>query len=101
MSGTYKSIGDGVFVNCTNLETLTISEGMVSTGKSMFGRCEKLNNVTLPNSIKSIENATFEACSSLETIKLPNNWKFCIFILPKFKRNNNSRNSKDNWRKCF
>ena len=54
-----KKIEPSVFSYCESLETITISEGVLSIGEMAFDGCVNLKNVTLPNSLTEIENAAF------------------------------------------
>lgn len=59
------------FWKCTNLQNITIPEGVIRIGNLAFAECKNLKQITLPNSITSIGNAAFRKCESLETIFLP------------------------------
>ncbi len=56
---------EGLFYNCPELKTATISAPIKSIGDFMFMGCVKLESVTLPNSCKSIGASAFAGCGSL------------------------------------
>ena len=66
-----KEIGKCAFY-ASNLETITIQEGVTSIGEAMFGYCDSLRSVTLPNSVKSIGERAFWVCTDLTSIEIPN-----------------------------
>ncbi len=51
--------GDGVFEKCTNLEKVTIPEGITSIGSSAFEDCQNLKSVTIPKSVALIGTYAF------------------------------------------
>lgn len=55
----------------TNIESITIAEGIKSIGEHAFVHCEKLISVKLPNSIEEIGGSAFEHCKSLQSINIP------------------------------
>lgn len=61
------------FINCLNLSTIIIPQGVPIIRASAFNGCENLINITLPNSIYSIEQSAFQGCSNLSEIQLPKN----------------------------
>jgi hypothetical protein len=65
--GNIKTIGDGAFVSCLNLETVTIQDGVENIGEAAFSGCRKLLSVSIPNSIKYIGNDAFKQCVSLNS----------------------------------
>jgi len=62
------SIGDYTFGNCSNLTSLTISNGVIKIGYSAFRDCSSLTSVTIPNSVTRIVGDAFNECSSLTSI---------------------------------
>jgi hypothetical protein len=61
----------GMFQNCSNLQTITIPEGVTEIGKNTFYNCTALTSVIIPNSVTTIGGNAFENCSKLETITIP------------------------------
>ena len=70
------SIGSGdyfdrSFAECTNLKTLTISEGVKYIGPGTFAWCEQLTNVALPEGIMEISSHLFLNDKKLNTVIIP------------------------------
>ena len=65
------SIGDGAFIHCNYLTSVTIPNSVTSIGESAFEYCSSLVSVPLPNSIKSIKTETFCGCNSLSFVTIP------------------------------
>lgn len=59
----------GGFTGCTNLESITIKEGVSSIGG--FIGCTALKEVTIPESVTSIEQGAFSTCTSLAEVTIP------------------------------
>ena len=66
------SIGEKAFVNCDNLQSVTIPNSVTSIDFSAFMWCGNLQSVTIPNSVTSIGDCAFAACNSLQSITIPN-----------------------------
>lgn len=64
-------IGTGAFLNCKNLTSITIPEGITQIGTGAFINCSSLQEIHFPSTITEIENMAFRNCSQLETIFLP------------------------------
>lgn len=77
LPGTIKKISSLTFMNCKNLQTVKLGEGIsyVSgdgiNGFGMFQNCTALKNVSLPNSLQYIQAYAFAGCTSLESLQLP------------------------------
>ena len=67
------SLGDSLFMNCSDLTSVSIPNSVTSIGGSAFSGCSSLTSVTIPNSVISIGDHTFSGCSSLTSITIPNN----------------------------
>ncbi len=59
------------FNRCTQLESITIPEGITSIGTSAFSDCGELSSVTLPSTLRSIGGGAFENCCNLKNIVIP------------------------------
>nr|MCR5534004.1 leucine-rich repeat protein [Bacteroidaceae bacterium] len=59
------SIGENSFYSCTNLTSVTISEGVKGIDKYAFSWCGKLMRVTIPFSVKNIGESAFSNCSGV------------------------------------
>ena len=64
------SIGDGAFVNCTSLTSVSVSNGVTSIKSSTFWGCASLTNITIPDDVTSIEDFAFFGCTSLTDLTI-------------------------------
>jgi hypothetical protein len=64
-----KSIGDGAFCFCENLQSVNIPHSITKIGSGTFNDCYSLVTVTIPNNITEIERA-FEGCVNLTAIEV-------------------------------
>ena len=66
-SNTYRvtSIGEGAFMSCSSLTSITIPEGVTSIGGYAFAICSSLTSITIPESVTSIGKDAFSFSSSL------------------------------------
>ena len=69
--GSVQDIYIGAFVNCTNVEEITIEEGLRVIGGYTFQNCTSLRKIKLPSSIFSVGYCAFGGCKSLEEIFIP------------------------------
>ncbi|MDE7122722.1 MAG: leucine-rich repeat protein, partial [Oscillospiraceae bacterium] len=60
------------FQNCSQLESVTIGDGVTELESGAFSNCESLTAITIPGSVKSIRQYAFSGCSSLESITILN-----------------------------
>ena len=68
--GKVTEIGDYAFIDA-GLTSVTIDEGVKSTGAYMFYKCGNLTTVTLPESLTTIADGSFAFCSNLGHVKIP------------------------------
>ena len=68
--GKVTEIGDYAFIDA-GLTSVTIDEGVKSTGAYMFYKCGNLTTVTLPESLTTIADGSFAFCSILGHVKIP------------------------------
>ena len=66
------SIGEGLFLGCAGLVSVTFPNSVITIGNSSFSDCTGLTTVTIPNSVTTIEGGAFTRCSSLTSITIPN-----------------------------
>ena len=66
------SIGESAFDSCTSLTSVTIPDSVTSIGSYAFEDCTSLTNVTIGNSVTSIGECAFLRCASLISITIPN-----------------------------
>lgn len=71
---TLKTIGNKAFIDCKNLEKLTISDGTESIGRYSFSACESLKVVFLPNGLTSIGDGAFSE-TGIKEITIPGSIK--------------------------
>ena len=65
------SIGEGAFLNCLNLVSVTIANGVTSIGGDAFYGTS-LSSVTIPPSVTDIAEGAFAGCASLTAITVDN-----------------------------
>ena len=64
-------IGVSAFSNCTNLQSVTLSNSLTTINEQAFYGCSSLQNITFPNSLKTIGSNAFRSCSSLTSVTIP------------------------------
>ena len=69
--GSVKSIERGAFLECTELKSVTICEGVTRIGVCAFANDESLCEVNLPQSLKVVEDSAFSCCTDLRKVILP------------------------------
>jgi len=70
-SASVTAIGDWAFAFCRNLTNVTIAEGVTAIGNWAFVECIRLTGIAIPSSVTSIGNAAFYWCESLTSITIP------------------------------
>lgn len=66
------TIGDFAFEFCYKMETLVLSEGIISIGAYAFSECNYLTTVTIPNSVTTIGDSAFVNCYNVKEFKVGN-----------------------------
>ena len=66
-----KEIGYGAFANNNTLESVVISNSVISISGSAFSGCENLNSVIMADTVSYIGSYAFKGCSQLKSIELP------------------------------
>nr|MCR4710053.1 leucine-rich repeat protein [Clostridiales bacterium] len=66
-----RSIGEGAFIYCHDLDSITLPSSLVSIGDSAFYYNSKLPSVNLPDGLTSIGEEAFYGCDELTGIYLP------------------------------
>ena len=64
-------IGDNAFIDCTELTSVTIPDGVTSIDEAAFLGCTSLTSVTIPDSVTSIKSKAFFNCTSLKSVTIP------------------------------
>jgi hypothetical protein len=70
-----ESIPDQMFSSCHKLNHVVIPDGVSEIGGSAFFDCQALSDITLPDTLSHIEFGVFAGCTSLESIELPRSIK--------------------------
>ena len=83
MSSGVTSIGNGAFMDCKSLTSITIPEGVTEISAFAFDSCSNLTSVTIPESVTSIGASSFAFCSRLTS----------VFMYPSFSENLMQSNS--------
>jgi hypothetical protein len=65
------SIGDSAFYGCSGLTTVRLPNSVIVVGPSAFGNCSNLTSVTIGNHVASISNWAFSGCSGLTRLTIP------------------------------
>lgn len=68
--------GEQAFKSCTNLENVTLGNGLTSIPAGGFDGCSKLKDVVFPNSLKTIgstnySSGAFRGCTSFTKVEIP------------------------------
>lgn len=69
---TIKEIKSLAFFRCTNLQNITLNEGLSFIDFSSFDGCSKLLSLIIPNSVQKIGSSAFNGCTSLSTVTINN-----------------------------
>ena len=69
------ALGEYVFQSCTSLKSVIIPSSVLQIGKGAFAGCSALTNIQLPIGLASVEDYTFNNCSALVSIVIPNGVK--------------------------
>lgn len=70
-----RKISNGTFMNCRNLKTVTIPEGVLCIEEDAFNGCSNLENVYVPSTLQSICMNAFANCGNIVNIHLPSGMK--------------------------
>ena len=65
-----KSIGSAAFVNCQNLQSISLPEGITLVEASTFRYCYNLRYVSLPEGLTDIHSGAFAQCA-IEEVTIP------------------------------
>ncbi|MGD9474589.1 MAG: leucine-rich repeat domain-containing protein, partial [Eubacteriaceae bacterium] len=69
------TIGSSAFYDCSNLESVTLNEGLKTIGIQAFYNCDSLESITIPDSVQTIDGESyyggaFEGCNSLKIVEI-------------------------------
>lgn len=71
-------IEEGVFMNCKNLESVRLEEGVYYVGMNAFLNCPKLKTIYMSKTVKAFEDNAFNGCDNVtfELIKNTTAYKY-------------------------
>lgn len=70
-----KSIQKEAFLDCKNLTSVIIPDGITSIEDEAFKGCTALTSIKIPSSVTTIGNSAFYDCSALTSIDIPSSVK--------------------------
>ena len=76
-NGESYKIGNYAFINCSSLNSITISEGVNEIGWDAFYGCVNLTSITIPESVTSIRENAFYGCTNLYKVINKSNLYVC------------------------
>ena len=59
----------GLFSNCQNLTSVSLTQGLSSLGTTMFRSCTSLRSIIIPDSVTAIGTLAFERCTQLTHVE--------------------------------
>ena len=66
----FKSIHEGAFFNCQQLQSVELNHGLDTIGKSSFHGCCSLTYISIPPTVREICKSAFQRCTGLVKVKL-------------------------------
>ena len=70
---TCTSIGDFVFTNCSQLNSIIIPDSVTTIGNSAFYGCSKISSITIGNGVTTINDYAFASCTGATTLTMGSN----------------------------
>lgn len=65
------SIGDSAFLECSELTSIHIPDGVTNIGDAAFSKCSSLKTINIPDNVTKVGTSAFESCTQLTKITLP------------------------------
>ena len=65
------SWGEGIFKNCSTLESIALPSSLTVIPAGAFEGCKRLMTVVFPNALEEIDFNAFKDCTSLASVSLP------------------------------
>ena len=59
-----------LFIRCSNLTSVIISDSITSIGEYAFSECNNLSSIVIGNSVKTFGKSVFAKCPNLKTITI-------------------------------
>ena len=63
-----ETVGEGIFDDCTELQTVTLRNSLSTLKNKMFNGCTSLNNVHIPSGVRIIGHEAFKGCTGLTNL---------------------------------
>lgn len=70
------SFDGGIFKDCSSLESVKLSDKLVTLPGGIFRGCEKLERIVLPSTLGKIGSHCFAECASLKEVIIPSGVEF-------------------------
>lgn len=67
-----QSVAEAAFLDCDDMQTVFLPEGLVKIGARAYKDCDGLNMVNIPNTVLQLGDEVFSGCKNLQTVKLSN-----------------------------
>ena len=71
MGKEVKSVSEGAFYGCKELNSITIGENVDSIGEQAFMLCTSIESINIPDNVSYIGNYAFSSCTTLASINIP------------------------------
>lgn len=65
------TIGEGAFLGCTGMKSISLGNSLTSLNYRVFQNCESLVSITLPDTLRVLPGTLFSGCISLKSVQLP------------------------------
>ena len=67
---TVTKIGAGTFLQCKNLHSVYLNQGVTEIRECAFKECESLSNITIPSTVTEMGTRVFAGCKNLRSVQL-------------------------------
>lgn len=71
LPSTLSKLGESAFRNCSSLKAIALPSGMTHINEHTFADCSSLETVSIPSSVKVIGEGAFQECHALTSVTLP------------------------------
>lgn len=65
-------IGSNAFLNCTSIESVSLTSSIKSIGEGAFRGCSRLEQIALPASVEMVDDWAFADCTALKKMTICN-----------------------------